>query len=375
MTIAKPLFLLAAAGTVAGLAFHAATTDFDDPRSAAWAPIGGCGAGGGGGAAGAGKWIGRGATGGLYDIQVLQNRTVGEDYTYDQTGLDLSAKFLQNWTAGVSMSWKSNTFEIDPYKRNDSYYGTKTEVVGGLGDVGLSLGRTFGDMSQYSTTFSVGLPTGRHDIKRTFSNAESYSPWMPPQVQPGSGHLTLGLSGETTIDRDWGLYILGASYTASFARAAPCGRSSDDDLRYRECQENTPSSWTWNPADWRHTSDDDYHGATGTGATQADVASFYAHVGYKEEAATQSAGATLTIPMGASYWWDRGASGSAGTRHRNRDVTLKFSYGVELNLNPRNYPIFLSVGAPIVLNPIADGSLPGAPANWIFTAGIKGTFL
>ena len=198
---------------------------------------------------------------------------------------------------------------------------------------------------------------------------------MPPQAQPGTGHYTLGLTLETTIDRDWGLYVLGGNYTAAWAKAAPCGSSSDPLTRFHQCQESTPSAWTWNPADLRHNQDDDYHGAPGTGATQSDVLSLYGHVGYKEEMATQSAGVTLSVPMAPTYYWDKGPSGPAGTVHRNRDVTLKLSYGVELNLNPRNYPIFLAVGVPIVLNPVLDGDFPHEPPNYVFTAGIKGTFL
>lgn len=253
----------------------------DDPRDAAWNAIGGCGAGGGAGSAGAGKWIGRGATGGRYDLQVMQNRTLGGDYVYDATALDLSTKIFEAYTVGVSGSWKANTFEIDRYKTGSDPYGTKTEVVGGFGDLGLSVSRNFGDMNQHMVGLSMGLPTGRHDIKRLFDNTDPSdgTPWMPPQVQPGSGHYTLGLSAETTIDRDWGLYILGGSYTAAWAVAAPCGTTGGTLERYKECQEHTPSAWTWNPADLRHNQDADYHGAPGTGATQADNLSLYAHVG------------------------------------------------------------------------------------------------
>lgn len=349
----------------------------DDPRGAAWNAIGGCGAGGGAGSAGAGKWIGRGATGGRYDLQLMQNRTLGGDYLYDATGLDVSTKVFQDYTVGASFSWKANTFEIDPYKTGSDAYGTKTEVVGGFGDLGLSASRNFGDMNQHMVGLSLGLPTGRSDIKRTLDNTDPVSPkpWMPPQVQPGTGHYTLGLTVETTVDRDWGLYVFGGSYTAAWAKAAPCGTSSDPTTRYRECQDHTPSAWTWNPLDLRHNQDDDYHGAPGTGATQADALSLYAHAGYKEESATQSAGASLSIPMAPTYYWEKGANGPAGTVHRSQDVTLKLSYGVEINLDPRNFPIFLAFGVPFVLNPIADGGLPNEPPNYVFTMGIKGTFL
>lgn len=349
-----------------------------DPRDAAWAAIGGCGAGGGAGSAGAGKWIGRGATGGRYDLQLMQNRTIGGDYIYDATGLDVSTKVLESWTIGTSLSWKANTFELDRYKTGSDPYGTKTQVVGGFGDLGLSVSRNFGDMNQHMAGLSIGLPTGRFDIKRAFDNTDPVAPtpWMPPQVQPGSGHYTMGLTLETTVDRDWGLWILGGSYTAAWAKAAPCGEGAASDLaRYKACQEKTPSAWAWNPFDLRHNQDDDYHGAPGTGATTSDVASLYAHVGYKEETATQSAGVSLSLPLAPSYSWDKGASGPAGTMQRSQDVTLKISYGVEINLDPRNFPIFLAFGVPFVLNPVLDGSLPDEPPNYVFTAGIKGTFL
>lgn len=79
--------------------------------------------------------------------------------------------------------------------------------------------------------------------------------------------------------------------------------------------------------------------------------------------------------MAPSYWWEKGPSGPYSTLRRTNNFTLKLSYGVELNLNPRNYPVFFSLGVPFVLNPIADGSLPDGPSSWILTAGIKGTFL
>lgn len=375
LTAARLVLPALAIASVAFLLLPSFDRSEDRPIDAAWSAIGGCGAGGGGGAAGAGKWVGRGATGGLYDIQVLQNRTVGEDFTYDQTGLDLSTKLFQIYTVDLSGSWKSNEFEIQPYATSSDFTGTKTEVVGGFGDMGLSVARNFGDLGQHSATVSFGLPTGRYDIKRMFSNAEAFDPWMPPQTQPGTGHYTLGLTGETTMDRDWGLYLFGANYTAAFARSVPCGSSSDDATRYAQCQESAPPALTWRFWELKHNQQYGYHGAPGTGATLGDAASAYAYVAYKEEAATQSLGATLSIPMAPSYWWEKGPSGPFSTERRNNDYTLKLSYGVELNLNPRNYPVFFSLGVPFILNPIADGSLPGSPSSWILTAGIKGTFL
>lgn len=347
------------------------------PVSAPWLTVAGCGAGGGGGSAGAGKWIGRGATGGAFDAELTENRTLGGDYEYDQLSLNLSKKVANSHTFSVGMGWKSSSFEIAPYVTSADYYGTKTEQVGGFGDLSLGWTHSFGDVGQWSGGMSLALPTGQWDIKRNFSNAESYTPWMPPETQPGTGHWILTGTVERTFDKDWGLWLVGGSYSAAFARKSDCGTSSDAEVRYAQCQEDHADALTWKLWELRHNTSSAYHGAPGTSATMSDVVSAYAHVALREETAMHSLGATLSVPLTSSGWWDRGPSGVGSRLVQSQDITLKLSYGAEISIDPRNYPLFFSIGLPFKLNRMLEGNdwNPGAPQNTVFTAGIKATFL
>ncbi|NET23758.1 MAG: hypothetical protein F6K07_32690, partial [Okeania sp. SIO1H5] len=140
---------------------------------ASWKNIGGCGAGGGAGSAGAGKWIGRGASGGLYDVEALSNTTLGGDYNYGSVGLNITTKIGNATTFGTSLSWKSNTFEISEFATSDDDYGTELHQTGGMADLGFSLTQNFGPINQYMLSLSTSLPTGQHDIKRTFDNSKN----------------------------------------------------------------------------------------------------------------------------------------------------------------------------------------------------------
>ena len=362
--------------TATALALAPFLTQSRPGADVAWLAVAGCGAGGGGGSAGAGKWIGRGATGGAVDVELTQNRTIGGDYDYQQLSLGVSRKVASVHTLSLGLGWKSNTFEISPYMTSADYFGTKTEQTGGFGDLSLGWSRTFGDVGQWSGGITATLPTGQWDIKRNFSNADRYAPWLTPDVQPGSGHYGLSATIERTFDKDWGLWLVGGSYSAAFARTSECGTSSSPALRYAQCQEDHPSALTWRLWELRHNTSDEYHGAPGTSATQSDVVSAYAHVAVREETAMHSLGATLSVPLGPSASWDRGPNGPGSLLTEHQDVSLKLSYGVEISIDPRNYPLFFSIGLPFKLNPMLEGKdwNPGVPQNTVLTAGIKATF-
>src|SRR5687768_17020919 len=76
----------------------------DGEAVAVWSNVGGCGSGGGGAAAGAGKWIGRGVSGGLVDVEVLSNTTLGGDYHYRAQALSSTFHFPNHpaWTVGLA---------------------------------------------------------------------------------------------------------------------------------------------------------------------------------------------------------------------------------------------------------------------------------
>jgi hypothetical protein len=360
---------------------------------AVWNNIGGCGSGGGGAAAGAGKWIGRGVSGGLIDLELLANTTRGGDYQY--SALNIAATFhypaIPNYTAGLSLSSKSNTFEYEGFKVAEDLTSRQTRITGGMGDLGLQINRLFGNENEHSAGISLSLPTGQHNIKRLHFKGQNIEPddvrWMNPFVQPGSGLYSLGASYEYTRTRDWGLIIFGASYTSAWAwdnQACRDGRGGSINDKVLSCQAADPSPLTWkvwelvhqpfdgNPKEWT-----DSYGAPGTGATGADGYSVYGYVGHKEESSTQSIGLTFSAPLSPTYYWEYGSDESnnwrASTRIRTNDYTLKISGGIEIT-NP-DFPIFLGFGIPYKLNDIMSRGRLVDPQNYIGTLGIKGTFL
>jgi hypothetical protein len=359
--------------------------------AAFWSNIGGCGSAGGGAAAGAGKWMGRGATGGLVDLEVLSNKTLGGDYLYTTVGVTSVFHYPRwpSWTAGLSLGWKAATVEYEGYKAGTDDIPALERQAGGLGDLGLSINRLFGNSNEQSLGLSFTLPTGQHDIKRLHRKGlpDDDRRWLTPFAQPGSGLYNLGLTYEYTRDRDWGLFVFGANYSAAFAWDNWSCREegSTVDVQVLDCQAERPSGLTWklwelqhqewgaDPATWSRS-----EGAPGTGATGADVASLYAYAGKREELSTQSVGLTFTAPLSPTYYWEEGPGGAepndhrVSTRIRTNDYVLKLSAGVEIS-HP-GFPVFLSVGVPWRLNDIADRGRLTEPMNYIGTLGVKGSF-
>jgi len=358
---------------------------------AAWSNIGGCGSSGGGAAAGAGKWVGRGVSGGLVDLEILSNKTLGGDYLYSATAgtFTFHMPSLPAWTASMALAWKSNTFEYEGYKVAEDLTSRMERTAGGFGDMGLSVNRLFGNENEHSLSLSMGLPTGQHDIKRLHFKGQNIEPddvrYLNPFVQPGSGLYNLGLGYEWTKTKDWGLLVFGGSYSSAWAwdnwgcRDKQPGSANDKLL---SCQAAAPSSLTWKFWELQHQNEGDQppdwntsYGAPGTGATGADGVSLYGYVGRKEEASSQNVGLTLSLPMSPTYYWEYGPGSNdnrVSTRIRTNDYTLKLSAGLEIT-NP-DFPIFLSLGVPWVLNEIMERGRLVDPQNYVGTVGIKGTF-
>ncbi len=360
-----------------------------EQHDAVWSNIGGCGGGGGGAAAGAGKWIGRGVSGGLVDLEILGNTTVGGDYHYSSLNMTTTFHYpsIPNYTVGLSLASKANTYEYEGYKVAEDLTSRQTRVIGGMGDLGLQLNRLFGNENEHSLGINLSLPTGQHDIKRLHFKGQNIEPddvrWVNPFVQPGSGLYSLGASYEYTRTRDWGLIILGGSYSSAWAWDNHGCRDFNGSVNEKvlSCQNAQPSAMTWkfwelehqpyygDPKTWTES-----YGAPGTGATGADAVSIYGHVGHKEESSTQSLGLTLTVPLSPTYYWEYGPGldNRVSTRVRTNDYTLKFSGGLEIT-NP-NFPIFLAFGIPYKLNDIVARGRLVYPQNYVGTIGIKGTF-
>ena len=182
----------------AGLALLAVAGHYLSRRPAApesvavWSNIGGCGSSGGGAAAGAGKWVGRGVSGGLLDLEILANKTLGGDYLYSAEGIAGTWHFPSHplLTVNAGLAWKSNSFEYEGYKVSEDLTPRMKRQTGGFGDFGFGVSRTFGNESEQSVSVSASLPTGQHDIKRLHLKGQNVAAddvrWMNPFVQPGT---------------------------------------------------------------------------------------------------------------------------------------------------------------------------------------------
>ncbi|MDQ3003044.1 MAG: hypothetical protein M3Y08_17500 [Fibrobacterota bacterium] len=361
--------------------------------AAFWNNIGGCGSSGGGAAAGAGKWVGRGVSGGLVDLELLTNQTIGGDYLYSNFGPSFTfhTPAFPTYTLGLSMAFKSNAFEYEGYKVSEDLTSRQPRHTGGFGDLGLSFNRLLGNENEHSLGLSVSLPTGQHDIKRLHFKGQNIEEddvrYMNPFVQPGSGLYNLGLSYEWTKTKDWGLLVFGGSYTSTWAWDNHGCRDKLNDTpnkKFISCQGASPSVLTWKVWELEHQRSiwnnpnpnwTNSYGAPGTGATGADGLSMFGYIGHKEEASTQNVGMTLSIPMAPTYYFEYGPGSNdnrVSTRIRTNDYVLKLSAGLEIT-NP-DFPIYIGVGVPYKLNDMVTRGRLVDPQNYVGTVGIRGTF-
>ncbi|MBI3180629.1 MAG: hypothetical protein HYZ28_00550 [Myxococcales bacterium] len=172
------------------------------PALTSWGNIGGCGAGGTGPSGGGVKWIGRGVTGGLVDVQCLAGRA---GYSDGATGISLATRVGTSigykWLVGLNVPFLYNVAEVN-------VYGTpKTARLPGFGDLGLEATRKLGVTNASTATLSLTVPTGSQDAVRQ-------GIVLPQRMQLGAGVPTAALSFEHTLDQSWGVIVLGG--TASY---------------------------------------------------------------------------------------------------------------------------------------------------------------
>ena len=116
------LGLCGLSGFAAVLALHGYRDSRHAPSEevAFWSNVGGCGSSGGGAAAGAGKWIGRGVSGGLVDVEVLSNKTLGGDYDYSSQALSTTFHFPKHpeYTAATTSTSANSAAAACTYDRS-----------------------------------------------------------------------------------------------------------------------------------------------------------------------------------------------------------------------------------------------------------------
>jgi hypothetical protein len=176
------------------------------PWLAGWQTVAGCGAGSATGGGAGVKWIGRGATGGLFNVQCQASytriRSVGKQEHHTFVNTLVSREISEKWLFGANVPFV--------YKYLENYYiadafnpGAATDVSnGGLGDVSLQVSRRLGPINATTLTALMGLPTG------TYSATYRMSPLHQHQ-QLGFGKLTGSLLLDHTMDEIWGVIVVG----------------------------------------------------------------------------------------------------------------------------------------------------------------------
>jgi len=170
------------------------------PALASWENVGGCGAGGGSssGAAGGAKWIGRGVSGGVLDLQCLATMAYSHDNYFLTFNTRLGTSVLEKWVFGVSVPILYKIGDVDVLGQQ------KTASIAGFGDLSLEISHKLGLTNASLLTFSVSVPTGSSDAVRQ-------GVVLPQHLQMGSGVPGASVELGHTIDRDWGLVVTGGS--------------------------------------------------------------------------------------------------------------------------------------------------------------------
>jgi hypothetical protein len=209
------------------------------PLLASWQTIGGCGAGAGAGTGAGVKWIGRNVTGGLFNIQEQVLYTTLGTPGYPERNLFvntlITSDVSEKWNVGVNVPYVYK-YLTDPLHLGGPGSAPVDYSNGGLGDVSLQVTRRLGRINDLALTGIVGLPTGTYKA--------SFTPNGTPinqNQQIGFGRPTASLVLDETLDRVWGLVVLGgmASYRG--------GKNSIDNYRAPSATGYAYVGYFWGP--------------------------------------------------------------------------------------------------------------------------------
>jgi hypothetical protein len=176
-----------------------------------WACVGGCGAGGSGGAGGAtAKWIGRGVSGGLLDIQGMYSSTATKQSTVKGLELRFSMKPSYTSTLALTLPFASKSGALQPASNIEPKTGL---INNGLSDIRLDYLGAFGLSGEFSYNFTLSVPTGSYTATTGADNGKQY---LPTSLQLGSGLYNLSLDIGSTFDSDKSMVLLDIVYSYSF---------------------------------------------------------------------------------------------------------------------------------------------------------------
>lgn len=316
-----------------GLFGHSSTVSF---RATPWACVGGCGAGGSGGAGGAtAKWIGRGVSGGLLDIQAMYSSSSTKTSVSNALELRFSIKPSYTSVLALTVPFESKTGSL---QAQSNEYPITGLINNGMGDLRVDYIGNFGLSGDLSYDFTLSLPTGSYTATYGKDNALTY---LPTSLQLGAGIYNLSLDLGKTIDRDKSLVLFDLVYSYPFV-VNFSGKNQYYSFNQQQLDEMTSSdkkrfSYYFKP-----------YGESDLGGYTPPSLMASAYYGYKGmEDFVHSFGLMFSVPMGVTWI----PSLKSTTEYNptpdpdNQVWNATLCYGLEFSHS--NFPIFIAAYLPI----------------------------
>lgn len=367
MNRTKTLFgsLAGAAGVLCLLfAFrHALPRAIRDLSLEPWQNIGGCGAGGSGGGSSGLRWVGRGVSGALLDIEMLPKINFGQTFLFSTVEPRLA--YHPRWATELGLSMPIGMKEMEvQYQTNLDQQLIRN---GSRGDLTADVRQLFGDHSQYAAQFSLTFPTGQYDAQRGTDQSKNI---LPQSLQMGRGIYsgTLGLS--YTRDYDQGMMLCDGYVSYPFMIRLD-GKNEYLATDYRPYANTTGAtrdrfyykSW-FKP-----------YGESDRGDYYPPSASFDAIYARRGEQTVQSFQLVFSAPLGVRWIHSYDPKlYNPQPDPDNRAWDLGLGYGLELTRDM--LPLFFGVGLPVHAKRDASGDWRGPDwrnvgQEWIFALGFK----
>ncbi|MBD3320627.1 MAG: hypothetical protein GF350_05990 [Chitinivibrionales bacterium] len=244
-----------------------------------WKSIGGCGVGGGSATGGASvRWIGRGAPGALLDMEMrlgksVINATGGGMASRNYTTIPLTFGFhphIMDLTLSMPLQWKEEITSESSEKK-----------IAGIGDISFSLAKGLGMEGQLQVQWGLTLPTGRADIYDLGHQL------VVSDMQLGSGVFGTNLAVDYTITREWGMVMVGGTYSTALLYLSTTETTWDYEL---ERAESVRKKLAW-------ARDKTFSYINDKEVRRSDMIDIHAYLGIKREYTMHSFGITPSVPI------------------------------------------------------------------------------
>lgn len=338
-------------------------TGFDASSIRPWRNIGGCGAGGSGGGSSGVRWIGRGVSGALLDVEFMPKINFGQTFLFWMAEPRLGYHPRWSTELGLSMPIGMKEMEVQYQSNLDQ----KLVRNGTRGDLTADIRQSFGEHSQYAALFALTFPTGQYDARRGTDRSKNI---LPQGLQMGRGIYsgTLGLS--YTRDNDQGMMVFDGYYTYPFMIRLD-GKNEYLGTEYRDYASTTGKTRSrFHYGSWLKP-----YGESDRGDYHPSSVSIDAIFARRWERTVQSFQIFFSAPMGVRWIHSPDpALYDPIPDPDNRAWDLAFGYGLETS--NEIMPFFFGIGMPVHAKRDISGDWTSPDwenigQEWIFALGFK----